>query len=283
MVPWYQGFVGSIEKHDEKKEGEEYLSTGKVEVIKNPSGKKCGGILHVTELPVGRWMDDFKALLDKLCQEGARGGEPVVETYAERNTESKVDFEVRLTSAGGELLGVSGKSLNLTSAVKVLKLQSKISMCNMVAFSAKGEIRRYADPREIVAEFVPERLKLYEERRLHEEAELKKDLTKARNKARFIGIVADGSLVLKGKSRKVLETELRNSGFDTSAALNTLASPEDAGIEGDGEGSDDTQEGGKEGDGYAYLLRMPIWSATAERLKALEVSNANLCASVILW
>ena len=55
MKPWYRHFTGAIEKMSKNK----YISRAKYEVIGNDT-------IHITDLPVGIWTDNYKAFLTDL-------------------------------------------------------------------------------------------------------------------------------------------------------------------------------------------------------------------------
>ncbi|AEQ32844.1 DNA topoisomerase 2 [Acanthamoeba polyphaga mimivirus] len=60
MKPWYRHFTGTIEKIDNNK----YVSRAKYEIIGNDT-------IHITDLPIGTWTDNYKAFLDNLIDQGA--------------------------------------------------------------------------------------------------------------------------------------------------------------------------------------------------------------------
>ncbi|QTF49396.1 topoisomerase II [Acanthamoeba polyphaga mimivirus] len=59
MKPWFRHLTGTIEKID----GAKYISRAKYEII----GKDT---IHITDLPVGIWTDNYKAFLDNLIVQG---------------------------------------------------------------------------------------------------------------------------------------------------------------------------------------------------------------------
>ena len=59
MTPWYRHFTGTIEKVDKNK----YLSRAKYDVINNDT-------IHISDLPIGVWTDNYKAFLDNLLDQG---------------------------------------------------------------------------------------------------------------------------------------------------------------------------------------------------------------------
>lgn len=59
MIPWYRNFTGTIEKIDKNK----FLSRGKWLKIDDDT-------IHIVDLPIGEWTDEYKAFLDGLLEAG---------------------------------------------------------------------------------------------------------------------------------------------------------------------------------------------------------------------
>lgn len=248
LDPWYAGFEGRIEMQKsgskDKDVDVEYLSHGRIAIPK-PGGRT----VRVTELPIGMWTADFKDLLDKLCQEGTSDGGALVQNYTESSTESKVDFEVMLTKSGfDQLSSRQGKKpvLEEQTVLKFLKLKSKLLLSNMMAIGRDGVIKRFTDPRQIVADFMGVRRQIYAERKEHQIAQLDVKVLKARNRAKFVDLVASGGLTLAKLSKTKLESELERMGFQRfDRAASGVAD-------------------------YDYLTSMPILSCTSDKLAALK-------------
>ena len=58
MKPWYNNFKGEIIKINDT----DFISKGKYEVLTPTS-------IRITELPIGKWTDDYKIFLDSLLPE----------------------------------------------------------------------------------------------------------------------------------------------------------------------------------------------------------------------
>uniref|UniRef100_A0A6G6ACA9 DNA topoisomerase 2 n=1 Tax=Borely moumouvirus TaxID=2712067 RepID=A0A6G6ACA9_9VIRU len=80
MKPWYRHFTGTVEKIDNNK----YISRAKYEVIGSD-------IIHITDLPIGTWTDDYKAFLDNLISQGTiqRAEDKKAAKIAETETKTK--------------------------------------------------------------------------------------------------------------------------------------------------------------------------------------------------
>ena len=112
MIPWYRGFDGKIKKIDE--EDGKYITIGKYIYI--------NGKLEIKELPIGRWTQDFKELLDKYL-------DTKVENYENHSTESKVNFTIKLTKD-------YNRKINEETIVKDFKLTTNLSTRNMHLFNS---------------------------------------------------------------------------------------------------------------------------------------------------
>ena len=85
---------------------------------------------------------------------------------------------------------------------KKFKLQTSVSMNNMVLFDQNSRIKKYQDEREILEEFFPVRYRLYAKRKAHQLGVMRKELSTMTNKCRFITSVNNGSIVLRDRSKQ---------------------------------------------------------------------------------
>ena len=220
LIPWYRGFRGDIEP---LASGDGYETHGCVSLVTNRvgvrgrTGKKQaeeaeeegrGLVVQVSELPVGRWTEDFLNTLNKLSAE-----EGVVESFRHDNTEALVDTRVRFAASAGEWLLDDGGNLKRELVRKTLKLTTRLSTKNMYAFSPTGAITQYNDPRQIITEFVPVRRALYARRKQREEALIGSRLLRLSNQGRFLELIAQGKFIFGGKRKEELEAELEQLGF----------------------------------------------------------------------
>ena len=61
MNPWYRGFKGTIEKGASKEAGCSYTVNGVINEVNETT-------LRITELPIRRWTDDYKAFLNSVTE-----------------------------------------------------------------------------------------------------------------------------------------------------------------------------------------------------------------------
>lgn len=247
--PWYKSFTGSIiPSESEDKVG--YEVTGIAKKVSPTS-------IEVTELPVRRWTQDYKEFLTKLVDED--GGNSRIEDFQEYHSENTVHFTINATRT-------QIKALEDEGLEKALKLRSSISTNNIVFFDADGKIKKYANEQELLADFAALRLKYYQKRKDYQEGRLRREKELLDAKVRFIMMVIRGELIVSNRKKIDLLQDLKAKGFKTShEIMNKEAKPEA------GEGAVDPTKGG----GYDYLLGMPIWSLTMERVEKLKAEMKN--------
>lgn len=113
---------------------------------------------------------------------------------------------------------------------------------------------------------------------------MKRDLGILSNKVRFIKAVISEELILKNKKRVILVNELLDSGYDTMSKLEKLRikskEEKEAEIEMINQNiqNEDENENGNNNNNikqkvpakeYDYLLTMPLWSLTYEKVEEL--------------
>lgn len=182
MTPWFRGFKGTV------------TSEEGVWVAKGLWTVRPGGDIHITELPPGRWTQDYKEYLDTLVEK------KVVLTYKNNSTIENVDFVV------------SGYTGNQT--IKDFKLTKTIHTGNMHLFHPTLGIKKYSSPEEILVDFIQIRLHTYKRRKenlLHELTQCKKVID---NKMRFIRMVVDETLRVFRRPKNDLEMEMDKCKLD---------------------------------------------------------------------
>jgi len=156
MVPHYKGFKGKITKTKDHTWVMEGLAT------------KEGSQIHITELPPGKWIQDFKEHLDSLLDKGT------IQKYENHSTETAPDFRIW----GGDL-----SDLGLTKTIHT---------SNMYLIGPNGAVKKYASPEEILVDYIEVRLGLYKKRKAWLLKELTTEIHWLDEKARFIRGVISG-------------------------------------------------------------------------------------------
>ncbi len=228
LLPWYNGFTGKIEKDAPGK----YTTYG---VWKFDDRKRC---MHVTELPIHVWTDNYKAFCENmLTQEGSPLADVV---YG--NTDTVVDIKFIFRPA--EYPKYKAKTDD--EIIKEFKLSSKLSSTNMHLFNADGRIELFANVYSIIKYYYFKRLDLYEKRRNALIAQLKYEMLLLTNKAKFIRTVKQGKIDQKSMTEaSLLESLDDNFDSDPRSSGNGLAQ-------------------------YDYLIGMNYRSFTNENAKKMD-------------
>lgn len=177
MVPWFRGFRGTIRKNNDG-----------VWVARGCYARTSGDDYKITELPPGRWTQDFKEHLDGLMDK------KVIAGYKNNSTTDDVKFEVY------EYTG--------SNPTKDFKMEKTIHTTNMHLFHPTQGIKKYGSPECILTDFLEIRLEYYKKRKKHLIKMLEHQTVVASNKAKFVKMVVQGDLIVFKRKRADLEKEL---------------------------------------------------------------------------
>lgn len=251
MHPWYKNFEGQIV--EELVKGEvRYNIIGKHEIEDETT-------LVISELPLRSWTTDYKDFLESLMCPKEKNAVPFITDYKEHHTDATVHFIVKMTP---EKMAQAQKE----GIEKKFKLTSKVSTSNMHCFNAAGVITKYQNPEAVMDAFVPLRLAAYEKRRQMLIRQAESELKRMSNKTRFILAVVDGEITIGRKKKSVLVSELEEMGFDKMSKTQKVAAAA-AQEEADSAASEEAAE--SVGASYDYLLSMPLWNLTQEKVDDL--------------
>ena len=249
MDPYWADFEGIIAKIDDYN----YEIYGTYQI----NGNK----LIITELPVGESTSGYKEFLEKLLEpenvvsktpakltnkskaipkKVAKPKEVTFLGYTDNNTFSKVYFELEF---------VPGYLDTVKDIDKLFHLYKKYSITNMHLFDVNGKIKKYNSPVEIMDEFYDIRLSLYQKRKVHELDILDYQIKLISYKIKFIMLIIDKKLKINNKKKIDIENELMNLEFPKLGTNNDLS--------------------------YNYLLSMPLYNLTTEKIEELKTQQSN--------
>ncbi|XP_057311566.1 DNA topoisomerase 2-like [Hydractinia symbiolongicarpus] len=137
-----------------------------------------GSRLKVTELPPGRWTQDYKEHLDALVEK------KVISGFTNNSTTDNIDFEI---------MGYTGKDI-----LKGLKLRKSFHTSNMHLFHPTKGIYKYNSPEEILKDFVDLRLDHYKKRREYLIKVLEVRSKMCGYKSKFVTMVIEEDIVING-------------------------------------------------------------------------------------
>jgi DNA topoisomerase-2 len=240
MDPWWQGFEGIVSKIDDFN----YEIYG--------TWKQDDNNLIVTELPVGEWTSNYKEFLEKMLEDVPLRGKiedkkvkkPKKEkenpflSYKDNNTDTRVHFELSFDEG----------YLNTTKDIdKTFHLFKKYSITNMHLYGPEGHIKRYDSVEDIMRDYYKVRLEMYQKRKTHQLAILEYQVKVISNKVKFILMIIEKKMEINNKKKQEIEEKLETLKFSKI-----------------GRSKDDTKVS------YDYLLTMPIYNLTQEKIEELK-------------
>lgn len=235
MHPWYRGFTGSITEN-----GSSYVTHGKYHSIDSDT-------LGITELPIGRWTDDYKefletSLLDASEKDAKAKKKMFLMSYENHSTEATIKFNVKFPH--GKLAKLLADPEKLETD---LRLTTSLGTTNMHLYSPAGAIKKYESAEDIMRSYYAVRLGMYEDRRQHMLQVLRHELAVLENKARFVSEIMEDKIIVYRKSKTELDELLQNSNYVKFAATTSETT-----------------------DSYNYLTSMQISSFTREKIEGLQ-------------
>ena len=236
LVPYVHGFTG--ESYDLG--GGAFMFAGSFSLL-SPS------VVNVSELPPGVWTDPFKSFLDSLV--GSDGPLPV-KSFTDRSTDVSVNIDIAfppVVDLAALISAKHSKCPSLTKLHELLKITSTTSLNNMHAYDTHMAIRKYSSPLEILTEFFDARLLVYVKRKELVLGRLRAKIKHAAAQKRYICDVISGCVDLRNKkSADVVSLLVKKNYEDLS------------------------------GDGFGYLIKMPMDSVTYEKVEKLSQQVADM-------
>lgn len=257
MQPWYRGFTGNIEVND--KNGYDFV--GRVQ----QTGR---GYVEMTELPIRKWTLDYKEFLQEMlpqAKKDARDEGITIEDIKEYHTENTVHFVCKMSERALSCALDAGLD-------RAFKIRTSRSLDNMFCFNSESKIQKYDSALNVLEEFCALRVLFYDRRKQYLLGKLSIEKLILENQVRFLQQVCKGKMKVAKKKKTALINELNSKKFQTMEKIQKLGKT----IRNTGRGSiqreasDDADVLVPAKSGFDYILGMPLWSLTAERLADLE-------------
>ena len=156
---------------------------------------------------------------------------------------NKVDITVQFKACELQNLIKSG------DLEKYLKLNSKLSMTNMYLYNSAGKITKYDSPYEILEDFYNIRYAKYEDRKKYYMRVLENDANIAKYKKLFIEYILSKKIIIEKQKKDVIIDKLKELKFPRLARK---------------------VETSEEDKTYQYLIDMPLWALTFEKIEELK-------------
>ena len=235
MEPWFQGYKGSIVKTGDKT----YMSKGCYNVINHNT-------IEITELPIGRWTEDYKGILDKLVIDRSDPKKGIIVDYENQSTDQNVYFKIHLKT--GYLTKAQWSETDIDRIEKDFKLTTTkyTSLTNIHLYNEHNTITKYDSIENIITDYSQVRLKLYDTRKKHQLQELDKQIKTISEKCRFIlGIIEETILIHKQTKQQITDQLIH-------------------------------QEFMKMNNSYDYLMKLPIYTLSKEEVDKLLATKTEL-------
>ncbi|CAI5992051.1 unnamed protein product [Closterium sp. NIES-64] len=337
MHPWFRGFKGSIQLTSARQGGgNSYTVTGVATRLASSSGGRKGekqpqqqGVtgVAITELPIRTWTQNYKEFLEGMMggagggHGGGEGGGKVALIKDMRDNPPgvlqvapSVEFEAKHPQqVVDDFYGIRLGYYEQRKEHQLVQLRHDLPFPYLlpIYLFLSWFILSFLLPFTVIEDFYGIRLGYYEQRKEHQLAQLRHELLRLDNRARFVRAVIQGDVVITNRKQADIVAQLKVRGFTPlpkgHAAAPVVVADVDPGstdvsADGDDVEMDDveTPAGHKAGKGkntaaagksgaagktaaagavpsagavgaaYEYLLGMPLWSLTWERVEQLE-------------
>ena len=157
---------------------------------------------------------------------------------------------------------------DLETFEKTFKLSHTITTGNMHLFNVQGIMTKYATAEEILKEYCDVRLNFYMERKKLVIHECDVKLSMLSEKIRFITMVNQKQLEIRDQNKVEISSQLETNHFMKFTNQNKTKNKKKSTTDEEAEVGE--EELSNEEASYDYLLRMPIWSLTKERVEKLR-------------
>jgi len=203
LIPYYEGFKGTIERI----ESDKYLIKGKYE-------RTGADTIEITELPVGRWTMAYTKMLEEMMdgstdKTGKRIA-PVIKEFVSLCTEVNVHFTITFPKGKLDELIAS----NPDAIEKLMKLTTTIKTSNIHMFDEHCKLKKFEDVHELISEYYPVRLAAYGKRKTYLVDAMQRKMLVLSNKARYIEFTLIDKIDLRRKNAEAVTKMLETHGFD---------------------------------------------------------------------
>lgn len=205
--------------------------------------KHSSKTIQVTEIPIGSGVTLYKEYIESLIEKGVHGIVDIQNKTLDENSAIEFIIEFKNSQVLNDLIE-SG------TVEKTLKLTKNLSTTNMYLFNKNRQIKKYTSPEEILKEFYTLRIEYYQKRKEYTLKNLKEKLLVLKAKILFINGIIDNTININKKTKM--------QSIDILEKMKMY----------------------KCENSFDYLLNMPIYSFTLERITALEKEFSKVQAEI---
>jgi DNA topoisomerase-2 len=249
MKPYFKGFNGTLE---ESEVPGSYITKGRWERLSDKQ-------LKITEIPVGVGVTNYKEFLESFIEKGTTYKKDTKDTKNKKKKFELKDVQNKTKDENDNIIFIvefKNESdldhlINSETLEKELKLTKSFSTNNMYLFNEHLILTKYNSPSDILSCFYDIRIEYYEKRKIYITKKLQQELLLLESKARFIKEYIDGILQINKKSKDVIIQSLENGKYI------------------------------KDESSYDYLLKLPIYSLTLEKIQELNKNCESKRSSLL--
>lgn len=204
---------------------------------------------------------EFQSMLQTKME--SDDNQPDIVDLKEYHAGNKVCFEVHFRE------GVLAR-MNDDALEKYLKLNSTVSLNNLVLFDETGILKRHSSEAEIMEDFFAIRMTHYHMRKEYLISRVRNELDVVENKIAFLEGMLSNTLNIRNLKKRDMIELLRKSKFNNLDNMTKIVStkPKTKKVQ-----SNDAADEDNNNDDYKsfdYLLGMPFWSFSEENITKLK-------------
>jgi len=254
LSPSYNGFTGDIIKIDNKN----FISKGKYEIIND-------SVIDITELPIGKWTDDYKKFLDGFLIDDPKNKNKTdkkVLDYQNNSTDKNVHFRIYVKKGFIHSLQWS-EDKHIDGIEKFFKLTTTKGLSlNNIHLYDKEKIIKYHNLNSIFDAFYDERYSLYVRRKEYQLNELDNLLKIISSKIRFIkDVINENIKIYKNKKINIIQS-LKDNEYIQVKDKKII--------------NKDLQDNDNNTNNYDYLIKMSLYTFTEEEIDKLNDEHDKL-------
>jgi DNA topoisomerase-2 len=274
MIPWFRGFKGLVEFKGINDFGlEQYMNKGTFKYVDDTT-------VIINELPIGKWIDDYKIFLESLLYDKSvenKASKQCLVDFSNNSTEKTVSFTLKFKK---EELSEMRINKEIESVFKLTDSKNT-NYFNMNLYNNKGIITKYERVDDILKEFYFIRLAFYSKRKDYMLNNIKKDLDIFESKIRFIQEFISGEINILHKEDHEITKMLEEREYPKFNTKGDTKKEKEIELNNEEENEKDNDEESFEIDddfNYEYLLNMKIKSLTKKKIEELKKMHENKLA-----
>ena len=187
LVPWWRGYTGTVSRA----ETGQVTVTGKLTKVNSTT-------LHITELPIGVWEDEYKSFLIDLEEKG------VIKSFKSDSSEAGWSWTITVPREVGYK--------DEEELYKLFKLSGRNTE-NFTVWLPTGKLKNFASAEELCDYFIEFRVSKYEERRQAKIKQLTEELVELNERLRFVKYYITNADKVAKKTKAELTVLLTEEGF----------------------------------------------------------------------